>query len=147
MSVTKATIPQPGFALEDARRVAERIVARLAPHCAAAIEIAGSIRRQRPRVNDIDIVAIPRLVPSGLFGQEQQAPRDSALVTELCLMGAYVGARGDKLVRVTVPVDGPLRAGTNIFPGTEIPVDLYLATPDTWATLLLIRTGSAQHNI
>lgn len=27
-----------------------------------------------------------------------------------------------------------------------IPVDLYFATQDTWATLLLIRTGSANHN-
>lgn len=26
-------------------------------------------------------------------------------------------------------------------------VDLYVATPETWFTLLLIRTGSTQHNI
>jgi DNA polymerase/3'-5' exonuclease PolX len=28
-----------------------------------------------------------------------------------------------------------------------IPVDIYLANPDTWITLVLIRTGPAQHNI
>ena len=30
---------------------------------------------------------------------------------------------------------------------TGIPVDLYIATPETWTTLLLIRTGSKEHNI
>jgi DNA polymerase (family X) len=30
---------------------------------------------------------------------------------------------------------------------TGIPVDLYMATPETWTTLLLIRTGSREHNI
>ena len=29
----------------------------------------------------------------------------------------------------------------------NITVDIYLATPATWATLLLIRTGSAESNI
>jgi len=26
-------------------------------------------------------------------------------------------------------------------------LDVYIATPDAWATLLLIRTGSKEHNI
>jgi len=26
-------------------------------------------------------------------------------------------------------------------------IDLYFATPETWGTLVLIRTGSAEHNI
>ena len=29
----------------------------------------------------------------------------------------------------------------------EVQLDFYFATPETWATLLLIRTGSAQNNI
>ena len=101
MSATKATFPQPGFALADAERVAKKIVERLAPF-AQCVEIAGSIRRQRPRVNDIDLVAIPRVEMHGLFGQEKTAPRDSALVIELCSMAAYVGARGDKVVRADI---------------------------------------------
>lgn len=27
------------------------------------------------------------------------------------------------------------------------PIDIYIATPDTWPTLLLIRTGSKENNI
>lgn len=30
---------------------------------------------------------------------------------------------------------------------TGIPVDIYVATEDTWVTLLLIRTGSKEHNV
>ena len=32
-----------------------------------------------------------------------------------------------------------------IYKGEQI--DLYFATPETWGALILIRTGSAQHNI
>ena len=39
--------------------IATRVKAELAPHC-EAISIAGSIRRQVPEVNDIEIVCIPK---------------------------------------------------------------------------------------
>ena len=32
-----------------------------------------------------------------------------------------------------------------VYKGEQI--DLYFATPETWGTLVLIRTGSAEHNI
>ncbi|MBN1366607.1 MAG: hypothetical protein JW967_01600 [Dehalococcoidales bacterium] len=32
-------------------------------------------------------------------------------------------------------------------PVNRYSVDFYIATPETWATLLLIRTGSREHNI
>jgi hypothetical protein len=34
------------------------------------IAIAGSVRRRRPFVGDIELVCIPRLVPTGPFGDE-----------------------------------------------------------------------------
>lgn len=44
---------------------------------------------------------------------------------------------------------GPVKMGPKIITldwmGRQ--VDLYVATPETWFTLLLIRTGSTQHNI
>ncbi len=33
------------------------------------------------------------------------------------------------------------------FPDVEFTVDIYRATPETWGVLLLIRTGSIDHNI
>lgn len=43
--------------LEQALPIAERIKSELAPYC-SRIEIAGSIRRERQIVNDIEIVCI-----------------------------------------------------------------------------------------
>lgn len=102
--------------LERALPVAEKVKDQLAPLC-QRIEIAGSIRRRRPFVHDIDMVVIP--ANQGQF------------VTALRQLGTFkVG--GQKLIRV------------NYHP---LELDIYIATPETWATLLLIRTGSAGHNI
>ena len=43
---------------EEALKIAEEVKALLAPHC-LRIEIAGSIRRKKPEVKDIEIVAYP----------------------------------------------------------------------------------------
>jgi DNA polymerase/3'-5' exonuclease PolX len=53
--------------LPEAERVAAAIVADLAPFC-ARIQVAGSVRRRKEVVGDIELVAIPRYTPSGLFG-------------------------------------------------------------------------------
>src|SRR5690606_16100698 len=74
MSATKTTLP-----LDVARRAAERLVTALAPAC-ARIEIAslfpsviaGSIRRGKLQVGDIELVAIPSVVHAvqrDLFGE------------------------------------------------------------------------------
>ena len=45
--------------LGEAQKIANEVVNQLSPYC-DKVEIAGSIRRQKPTVNDIDIVLIPR---------------------------------------------------------------------------------------
>lgn len=102
--------------LEKAKVIADQVIARLAPYC-QKIEVAGSIRRRRPLVRDIDIV----LIASDSWG----------LNTAIGRLGRQVLV-GDKLKRVN-------------YNGTQ--VDLYFATEKTWATLLLIRTGSKENNI
>jgi DNA polymerase (family 10) len=102
--------------LERAQKIAGEVVKRLAPYC-KKIEIAGSIRRKKPLVNDIDFV----LIPSDLWN----------LTHEIMGLGP-VRMSGMKIQRVN-------------YNGTQI--DIYFATPETWATLLLIRTGSAENNI
>lgn len=102
--------------LAKAREIADGVVKKLAPFC-QRIEIAGSIRRQRPFVHDIDLVLIP-----SHQGQLLAALQSLGKIT----MG------GQKLIRVDLP---------------GIMLDIYVAEPRTWATLLLIRTGSKAHNI
>jgi len=101
--------------LETGRTIAKKVVSALAPYC-SRIEIAGSIRRQRQFVHDIDIVCIP-------------ANQGGFLVT-LSGLGRKVKS-GPKLMQYMID---------------QASVDLYIADEKTWPTLLLIRTGSADHN-
>lgn len=109
-------MPEGKIELSRAQKVAEGIVEMLKPYC-SRIEIAGSIRRKRPWVNDIDLV----LVPTDLWN----------LHAEITKLGR-VRMSGSKIVRV-------------IYGGIQ--VDIYVANETTWATLLLIRTGSKENNI
>jgi len=102
--------------LERAQGIAREVIDRLSPYC-QRIEVAGSVRRRRPQVRDIDIV----LIPSDPWN----------LSHEIAGLG-LIHLGGDKLKRVN-------------YNGTQI--DLYFASQDTWATLLLIRTGSKENNI
>lgn len=102
--------------LKQATEIAHEIVQALQPFC-QKIEVAGSIRRKKPFVHDIDIVLIPANQGSLLVALRDVGTRikeGSAIVQR-----QYRGAM----------------------------VDFYIATPETWYTLLLIRTGSKEHNI
>jgi DNA polymerase (family 10) len=106
---------------QEALKIAASLLEELAPLC-EKIEIAGSIRRLRPGVNDIDLVLLPKLgqhpaIKQRVWMLQQRQP----------------AAFGDKIMRLAN------------YKG--IPVDFYFAEEETWATLLLIRTGSKNHNI
>ena len=103
--------------LTQARTIAEKVKAHLAPVC-ERVEVAGSIRRCKPVPRDIDLVLIPA--------------NQGQLYYRLQELG-QVKAGGQKLLRVLLKED--------------VQLDVYVATPETWATLLLIRTGSTRHNI
>jgi len=106
--------------LKDAEKLAEQIMEQIRPYC-DRLMIAGSIRRKKSEVRDVDFVLIPKpLLWHRIVATLQQN------------MDAKVLKHGEKAAQLTI--DG-------------INVDLYSATPETWEPLLLIRTGSAQHNI
>ena len=101
--------------LELAQKLAAELIAELTP-VTTRIEVAGSIRRHRPIVKDIDLLIIPKDLP--------------LLDCKLRELGCDFG--GPKIRRL-------------VYKGAL--VDIYIATPETWATLLLIRTGSTRHNV
>ncbi|GAI89691.1 unnamed protein product, partial [marine sediment metagenome] len=47
------------IALERAQKVADAVMERLIPYC-QRIDIAGSIRKGKPWVNDVDLVLVPK---------------------------------------------------------------------------------------
>jgi DNA polymerase (family 10) len=104
--------------LQIAESVADTIVKLLEPFC-ERIQIAGSVRRRKSECHDIDIVLIP-------------GPDAWGLNTALNRIGKRLKG-ADKMTQF-------ITAGGH-------QVDIYFATRETWATLLLIRTGSKEHNI
>jgi len=102
--------------LEKAKAIAVTVVKALEPYCDRVV-VAGSIRRQKPTVRDIDLVVIAR----------DRWNLDRALMR----MGNYKMS-GIKIARVEMD---------------SIPLDIYFAASETFATLLLIRTGSVESNI
>lgn len=111
--------------LEDADALAGRIVQCIEPNC-RKIEVAGSIRRRRPEVNDIDIVLVPRSFAWTTIIKQVQDQFYARIVK--C---------GPKLATLKLPL--PV--------GSTTTVDFYNTTYEKWGVLLLIRTGSKKHNI
>lgn len=123
--MTKSYLP---LAVALAR--AEALRDALAPYC-ERIEIAGSIRRQRPHVGDIEIVAVPKLLDAqrDLFGAESSRPSALWGYLDRVVPMQYRKKWGGKY-RQYVETD-------------EFPVDIFTARPETWGLILMIRTGSA----
>lgn len=111
--------------LETARVIAEQVCQVLRPVC-ERVEVAGSIRRRRPLVHDIDLVAIPN--------------NQGAFLYALQSLGQVTGGRD--IIKVALIV-GVIDADAV----NPVTLDVYIAKPLTWAGLMLIRTGSTRHNI
>lgn len=107
--------------------IAQHIVNELSQFC-ERMEIAGSLRRQRPLIGDIEIVAIPRY-QKDLFGQPKtdiDTELDSFLQSKL--KPKQLTKNGRKYKQ---------------FQYGRYQVDLFLATPENWGNILAIRTGSS----
>jgi DNA polymerase/3'-5' exonuclease PolX len=123
--------------LIKARRIAEELVKILRPAC-ERVEIAGSIRREKPDVKDIELVAVPRWVdrvpPGGMFA-ESVAPVYE-LLDRLVDCESSCFARGEKW-------GNKYRKLLYTCRGTGIAVDLFLCSPHQWGYLFALRTGPA----
>ena len=117
-----------GLDRSEVEPLAFKIVSTIDPYC-SRVEVAGSIRRRKPTVNDIDIVVQPK--PNSWIQLIKAIRREFDAVTE---------KQGEKLATLYVPFASKQGQG-------HLQVDLYRATRTTWGILLLIRTGSAEHNI
>lgn len=116
--------------LVDAEKLAARLVESLRPHC-RSIHIAGSIRRKRPIVGDIEIVAVPKMV-------EQQMDLIHMQKVNGCIARIDEMIRAEQMERMQggekwqrLVLTRPVRVG----------VDLFFATDESLPILLAIRTG------
>lgn len=131
MRTRRGATPQvPGkmaLPLEDAQRLADELVRKLGPAC-EQILIAGSIRRRRELVGDIELVALPRYhVMSDMFGNE--VARESLLDVALEQLGLTFSKNGERQKQ---------------FAWRGFGVDLFIpGSPERWGMIATIRTGSA----
>lgn len=110
--------------LKKAEALANSIKATMCVYC-DKIEIAGSIRRQSLKVHDIDFVAV------SISDREWQK-----IGEELKRLKAKPGCQGNAVIKAYVPYENGF-----------FQVDFYRAELSNFGIHLLVRTGSADHNM
>lgn len=122
--------------LAQAEQLAAELAIYLQPSC-ERIQIAGSIRRRREDVKDIEIVAVPKLWPIKNLLGDQVGETDALELTCHQLVDTGVLSR-----RTDSPAWGP-RYKRLVF--QSVPVDLFIVTPPAqWGVILAIRTGPGE---
>lgn len=118
--------------LQKAKAIAEELKALLEPVCQRVI-IAGSIRRQKPEVGDIELLCIPKFID----GVDQLDREIGALVIQGRL-GFRLNKRGSRAY-------GPKNKLMLHIP-SGIGVDIFSTDLGCWPVALVVRTGSAETN-
>lgn len=122
--------------LEEANLLARYIVDVLSPHC-ERIHIAGSVRRKKPEVKDIEIVCEP-IEPFAfdIFGDPVCGLRSQEFVNALHSLGDVIKGNPNtgRYCQVRIPA------------GDNINIDIFMPEPDDYFRQLAIRTGSADYS-
>lgn len=132
---------EPRYPWAVAMQVAEEIVFSFAS-CCERIEIAGSLRRKKPEVGDIEILFVSKdsIDPMSLFFEKignqadvciRELEANGILARRLNMLGRQVYGPKNKLMRHVA---------------SGIPVDLFETTEECWYNALVCRTGPAELN-
>ena len=118
----------------DIHGCVDELLELLRPAC-SRIVVAGSIRRRKPDVGDIELLCIP--VEGVLLG----TPLDAALGRLISdgLLALRPNVKGSTTY-------GPMNKLLRHLP-SGIPVDIFTADSRNWGMALVVRTGPAEFNI
>lgn len=134
----------------EVRPIAERLVAALASSC-DRIEIAGSLRREKPYVRDIELVAAPLLeerASDDIWGTPETVDRLEGAIAS-ALRAGYIAPREVETHRSDGRIETLTKMGSAfkalVFRG--MPVDLFIVrAPATWGCIFALRTGPGDWN-
>jgi len=119
--------------LERAKAIAEELKGLLAPAC-ERIEIAGSTRRRKPDVGDIELLCIPKF--DGLV--------DLLDLRLKWLIGTYMlEYRPNKKGSIVYGPKNKLLRHVD----SGIGIDIFSTTAECWPVALVVRTGPKESNI
>jgi DNA polymerase/3'-5' exonuclease PolX len=124
-----------------ARKVAEQLIAELAPGC-DRIEIAGPLRRDKPDVGGIEILFVPRIGQVRVLGE--LFPKSGSLADELIEHWLAKGAL-TKCHNIKGTAWGALNK-LAVHAASGVPVDLFATTTEHWFVSLVVRMGSKEMN-
>ncbi|MFZ3011399.1 MAG: hypothetical protein WA060_00135 [Minisyncoccia bacterium] len=119
----KNEVVEKRYPLAEAQAIALKVLEQLKPYCIRA-EIAGSIRRQKSEVKDIEIVAIPKPYSVGLL--------EDGIAS---VVNKWKKIKGEL----------PCKYTQRVLP-EGIKLDLFFAEEGNWGSVLAIRTGSADYS-
>lgn len=136
------TEPKKRFPRAAAIQVAREMVDALKPHCHRII-VAGSLRRQKSEVGDVEILYIPKtvktkvdLLMSAVISvadlEIDRMEKDGILSKRLSVLGTPSWGKSNKLA---------------LHRQSRIPVDFFASTEATWYNYLVCRTGPLDLNI
>lgn len=133
------------FAYADVVPIAQKFIAFLERHC-TRIVIAGSLRRQKLFVSDIEILYISKssfaVDPTDLFGA-RAAVQAADLALDALLESGTIARRANK--------NGYFTWGTRnklaVHVASGIPVDFFETTEANWWNALVVRTGPSDSNV
>lgn len=129
----------------DAIRVAKEICDALKGKVEALI-VAGSLRRRKELVGDVEIIFIPKIEDvvnrEDLFGSFIESDLARNAIDDLLSRGILskrLNERGSEMW------GEKNKLATHV--ATGMPVDLFRATADNWFNYLVCRTGSSENNV
>lgn len=130
------------YPLAEAFAVASQLVKILGPGC-ERIEVAGSIRRRKSEVSDVEIVYVPILEPLyDLFGDKAGSADKSVERIDGMIRAGILQKR--KNVNGSEIWGQRNRLARHVESG--IPVDLFATTDSAWWNYLVCRTGGRETN-
>lgn len=128
----------------EALQLAEFIVESLSPFC-ERIEIAGSLRRKKETVGDIEILFVPaiggRPIPGDLFGATVETDLAAEHVNHWLDTGMLTKREGE---------NGSTAWGAKnklAMHSSGIPIDFFSVPAENWIVSLVIRTGGKDTNL
>ena len=134
-----ASVKSKTWPLAEATSVAEDLITLLRPAC-ERIEVAGSVRRNRVLVGDVELLVVSKEAPNTSLWLERP-PLDARILQLMAegILNYRLNKNGSRTF-------GPFNKLLAHIP-SGIPIDLFSTTLANWGLSLVIRTGPKEFNI